>query len=75
MDYCIGCYYIDKELTPCLNCICGNKSKSKPNQADKIRSMTDEELAKWLTEITDDAQLDVGTKCNYQWDEFLKEIV
>lgn len=39
-----------------------------------IRSMNDEELAKWLTSITDDAQLDSRTKCNYQWDEWLKEV-
>lgn len=41
--------------------------------ADKIRSMSDEELSEWLTKITDDAQLDAKTKCNYQWDEWLKE--
>lgn len=42
---------------------------------DKIRSMSNDELAKWLTKITDDAQLDANTKCNYQWDEWLKEEV
>ena len=40
--------------------------------ADKIRSMNDEELAEWLTKITDDAQLDARTKCNYQWVDWLQ---
>ena len=43
--------------------------------ADKIRTMSDEELAKWLTSIINDAQSDARTKCNYQWDEWLKEEV
>ena len=43
--------------------------------AERIRKMTDEELAEWLTRITDDAQLDARTKCDYQWDEWLKEEV
>ena len=37
--------------------------------------MTDEELAEWLTSITDDAQLDARTKCDYQLEEWLKEEV
>ena len=44
-------------------------------QADRIRSMSDEELAEWLTKITDDAQLDAETKCNYQWGEWLQSEV
>ena len=40
--------------------------------ADRIRSMSDEELAEWLTSITDDAQSDAMTKCNYQWSEWLQ---
>lgn len=47
----------------------------KFTQADKIRSMSDEELAEFLTRITNDAQLNVGAKCNYQWDEWLKSEV
>ena len=45
------------------------------SQADRIRSMSDEELAEWLTKITDDAQLDAETKCNYQWGEWLQSEV
>ena len=40
--------------------------------ADKIRSMIDEELAEWLTSITDDAQSDAMTRCDYQWSEWLQ---
>ena len=43
--------------------------------ADRIRSMSDDELAEWLTKITDDAQLDAETKCDYQWAEFLQSEV
>ena len=45
--------------------------KPKTN-ADRIRSMSDEKLAEWLTSITDDAQSDAMTKCNYQWLEWLQ---
>ena len=48
------------------------KTVKKQTRADVIRSMSDEELAKWLTKITDDAQLDARTKCNYQWAEWLQ---
>ena len=43
--------------------------------ADKIRSMSDKKLAEWLTSITDDAQSDSIRRCDYQWDEWLKEEV
>lgn len=46
--------------------------KKKKTNADRIRSMSDEELAEWLTKITDDAQLDARTKCNYQWKDWLQ---
>jgi len=45
------------------------------SNADRIRAMSDEELAEWLTKITDDAQRDARTKCDYQWGEFLKSEV
>jgi len=38
-----------------------------------IKTLNQEELAKWLMRITDDAQLDSDTKFNYSWDEWLKE--
>ena len=44
-------------------------------QSDRIRSMSDEELAEWLTSITDDAQSDAKSKCDYQWSEWLQSEV
>ena len=49
--------------------------KPRMTQADRIRSFSDEELAEWLTSITDDAQSDAMTKCNYQWSEWLQSEV
>lgn len=46
--------------------------------ADRIRSMTDEELAEWLTTITTDAQKEVvESQCfvDYQWKEWLESEV
>ena len=45
------------------------------SNADAIRNMSDVELAEWLTKITDDAQRDARTKCDYQWGEWLKSEV
>ena len=49
--------------------------KPRMTQADHIRSMSDEELAEWLTSITDDAQSDAKSKCDYQWSEWLQSEV
>ena len=49
--------------------------KPRMTQADRIRSMSDEELAEWLTSITDDAQSDAESKCDYQWSEWLQSEV
>ena len=54
-----------------MNCSKGTV-ELKQTWGNKIRSMSDEELAKWLTKITDDAQLDAETKCDYQWAEWLQ---
>ena len=51
---------------------CNDSLGDLQTNADRIRSMSDEELAEWLTKITDDAQLDAETKCNYQWPEWLQ---
>lgn len=51
----------------------GKKANNEvKTNADYIRNMSDEELAEWLTKITDDAQLDSRTHCNYQWKDWLK---
>lgn len=54
---------------------CDDSDGDLISNADRIRQMKDEELAEWLTRITDDAQLDARTRCNYQWDKWLKEEV
>jgi hypothetical protein len=43
--------------------------------ADRIKAMSDLELAEFLTRITNDAQSDSITKCNYMWNEWLQEEV
>ncbi|MDD6194796.1 MAG: DUF551 domain-containing protein [Lachnospiraceae bacterium] len=48
------------------------KGKKPMTNADRIREMSDEELAEWLTSITDDAQSDAITRCDYQWSEWLQ---
>lgn len=50
----------------------------KMTNADRIRSMSDEELAEWLTTITNDAQRAiVESQCfvDYQWKEWLQSEV
>ena len=61
-------------MIACPYCDDGSEFVRMSN-AEHIRMMNDEELAKFLTKITDDAQLDAKTKCDYQWDEWLKEEV
>lgn len=48
---------------------------TRMTNADRIRSMSDEELAEWLTRITDDAQSDAMTRCDYQWADWLQSEV
>ncbi|MGN0352410.1 MAG: hypothetical protein ACI4ES_12225 [Roseburia sp.] len=75
------CMAYEKEYKPLTAIRCkievSHKARENSNHtnADRIRSMSDEELAEWLTKITDDAQLDAATKCNYQWEEWLKSEV
>lgn len=45
MSKCGECYYNGKELNPCNSCGFGNKAKFNFTNADRIRQMTDEELA------------------------------
>ena len=61
-------------MIACSYCDDGSEFVRMSN-VEHIRMMDDEELAKFLTKITDGAQLDARAKCNYQWDEWLKEEV
>lgn len=74
-ESCDKCRYSSKSENeyPCNKCVHSATDKFEPKtNADKIRAMSDEELAEWLTRITDDAQLDAKTKCNYQWADWLQ---
>ena len=77
-DGCKLCKYehCSPESKECQGCKQNAVDKyTRMTNADRIRSMSDEELAEWLTKITDDAQLDAETKCNYQWGEWLQSEV
>lgn len=75
MADCRKCKHNYKPSTcePKCNRMCDGESDFEPiTKYDQIHAMSIEELAEWLTKITDDAQLDARTKCNYQWDGWLK---
>ncbi len=89
-DYCLTCLYEDYDGAeePCINCVgVGGKRPSeylrkkppKPiTNADKIRSMTDEELAEWFSiyccrNKTYDAHCDEFGNCKACWLDWLKE--
>ena len=66
---------MEREMRIAVNEAAIHRLTHKQTNADIIRGMSDEELAEWLTKITDDAQLDAETKCNYQWPEWLQSEV
>ena len=73
MADCKSCEYENVCILPSVFGSCKvYEPKKKKTNADKIRAMSDEKLAEWLTKITDDAQLDARTKCNYQGDVWLQ---
>lgn len=68
--------YKPSDCEPKCNVMCDGVSDFEPiTNYERIKRMSEEQFAVWLTKITDDAQLDARTKCNYQWDEWLKEEV
>lgn len=60
-----------------------NAKPQKRTNADRIRAMTDEELAEWITELTDCAVypytrkdapcISIGQTCAASWLDWLKE--
>lgn len=95
MDYCKTCIYYPpsscdgKPCTQCdpespfQNCYVKKEADSKPTNADRIRRMTDEELADAFAMISDciscncrsaedDCSIVDGT-CQRQWLEWLKQ--
>lgn len=56
MSYCGECYYEGKKLKPCSTCYCGSEAKTELTNADRIRAMSDEELAEHFSELIRDTQ-------------------
>ena len=74
-ESCSKCKFDGKSTHdfPCNECVHNAREHFRPkSNADKIRAMSDEELAEWITKVTNDAQRDARTKCDYQWGEWLK---
>ena len=75
-DGCVGCKYemCEPDSIECRGCKQNATDKyTKKTNFDMIKSMSESEFAEWLTTITDDAQLKCGLKCNYCWNEWLRE--
>lgn len=52
MKTCDTCKHYNQILVPCYGCINMRAWEPKPQtHADRIRAMTDEELAEWLCDI------------------------
>lgn len=51
MKDCENCRYVTTgfDVPPCSECVCESKWE-QPTNADRIRAMTDEELAEWMAE-------------------------
>ena len=74
-DGCKLCKYENgsMESKECIGCKQNSIDKyTRMTNADRIRSFSDDELAELLTSITDDAQSDAKSKCDYQWSEWLQ---
>ena len=79
-ESCMNCKHTTKKETdfPCNECKHGVNVKDhyKPrSNADRIRSMSDEELAEFLTGITDYIQEGYMEKIDYEWAEWLESEV
>ena len=61
---------------PCNECVHNAREHFRPkSNADRIRSMSDEELAEFLTGITDYIQEGYMEKIDYEWAEWLESEV
>lgn len=73
--------YLLEKIAEALGVELSNLCEKEPliiTNADRIRSMSDEELEEWLTTITNDAQREiVESQCfvDYQWKEWLQSEV
>lgn len=76
MSLCFDCKHKSANNHICDECMNGEMyERLIKTNADKIRSMSNEELSELLTKITDDSQVDSITKCNYCWEEWLEETI
>lgn len=80
MAGCASCLHKNVHPNVCSDCLGGThyKPRNKTN-ADRIRAMTDEELAMWINDVTTNALsvLALGsnkqTKTIFYWLDWLKE--
>ena len=90
VEKCQGCAYLNPIMFHCGKYLRGIETAvylcdtAKPQtNADRIRAMTDEELAEWITELTDYAVyphtrkdapcISIGQTCTASWLEWLKQ--
>jgi len=81
MTNCTDCRYQENMCKwPCDDCVKGDKWEERPlTNADKIRAMTDEEIADWIYDITTNAlrilQIgsDMSTQSYFGWLNWLKQ--
>lgn len=67
MSYCGECYYSGKKLKPCMNCYEGSEAKTEYTNADRIRSMTDEELAELFTKLAWNSEVQTTPLKYLEW--------
>ena len=67
MSYCGECYYQGKKLKPCSTCWCGSEAKTECTNADRIRSMTDEELAELFSKLAWNSEVQTTPLKYLEW--------
>jgi len=83
MSKCDKCKYPhDIRKWPCEDCLQGDRFEPKPTtNADRIRAMTDDELAEWLSDMHDSVTcpnggaINCNPSCKRCWLDWLKEEV
>ena len=77
MSKCDKCKYPhDIRKWPCEDCLQGDRFEPKPpTNADRIRAMSDEELAEWIVHKTEGNGFDGYEEVVNAWLDWLKEEV
>lgn len=80
MAGCATCFHKNVHPNVCSDCLCGTHFKPRiKTNADRIRAMTDKELAEWLSDMHDDVTcpdggaIDCNPSCKRCWLDWLKE--